>query len=44
VIRKAELKDKTDISRLHYMAAPNIFNYFFASTEKTDARNFGSVI
>ena len=35
MIRKAELKDKTDISRLHYMAAPNIFNYFFASTEKT---------
>jgi len=32
MIRKAELKDKTDISRLHYMAAPNIFNYFFAST------------
>jgi ribosomal protein S18 acetylase RimI-like enzyme len=33
VIRKAELKDKTDISRLHYMAAPNIFNYFFAGTK-----------
>lgn len=33
MIRGAELKDKTDISRLHYMAAPNIFNYFFAGAK-----------
>jgi ribosomal protein S18 acetylase RimI-like enzyme len=31
MIRKAELHDKAEISKLHYMAAPNIFTYFFVS-------------
>jgi N-acetylglutamate synthase-like GNAT family acetyltransferase len=37
MIRKAELKDKGDITRLHYMAGPNLMKYFFAcnSDEKT---------
>ena len=34
MIRKAELEDKTAISKLHYMAAPNVFTYFFASPEQ----------
>jgi ribosomal protein S18 acetylase RimI-like enzyme len=33
MIRKAERKDKADISRLHYMAGQHFFNYFFAGTE-----------
>ncbi|NVL92498.1 MAG: GNAT family N-acetyltransferase [Desulfobacterales bacterium] len=33
MIRKAEGKDKSDISKLHYLAAPHIFSYFFASPE-----------
>jgi ribosomal protein S18 acetylase RimI-like enzyme len=35
MIRKAEEKDKADISKLHYMAGEHFFNYFFASTKKT---------
>jgi ribosomal protein S18 acetylase RimI-like enzyme len=30
MIRKAELKDKKDITKLHYMAGPNFMKYFFA--------------
>ena len=33
MIKKAEGKDKTDISKLHYMAGEPFFNYFFASTK-----------
>ena len=33
MIRKAEEKDKADISKLHYMAGEHFFNYFFASPE-----------
>jgi ribosomal protein S18 acetylase RimI-like enzyme len=35
MIRKAEEKDKADISKLHYMAGEHFFNYFFASTKTT---------
>ena len=35
MIRKAEGKDKADISNLHYMAGEHFFNYFFASTKTT---------
>lgn len=35
MIRKAEGKDKSDISKLHYMAGELFFNYFFASTKTT---------
>ena len=35
MIRKAEGKDKADISKLHYMAGEHFFNYFFASTKTT---------
>ena len=31
MIRKAELKDKKEITKLLYMAAPNLMDYFFAS-------------
>jgi ribosomal protein S18 acetylase RimI-like enzyme len=35
IIRKAEGKDKADISKLHYVAGEHFFNYFFASTKTT---------
>ena len=35
MIRKAEVKDKACISKLHYMAGEHFFNYFFASTKTT---------
>ncbi len=30
MIRKAELIDRDDVSRLHVMAGPNVYKYFFA--------------
>jgi ribosomal protein S18 acetylase RimI-like enzyme len=33
MIRKAEGKDKADITKLHYMAGEHFFNYFFAGPE-----------
>jgi hypothetical protein len=33
MLRKAEGKDKADISKLHYMAGEHFFNYFLASTK-----------
>ena len=38
MIRKADPKDRADISRLHYIAGPNINKYFFASDEATVIR------
>ena len=38
MIRKAEARDRADISRLHFIAGPNINKYFFASDEATVIR------
>ena len=35
MIRRAEAKDKAEVSKLHYMASPNVHKYMWAADEVT---------